>query len=122
MTAITKDYLTDIIFRSINKTIGIHRNSKKSNFYYEPFPTAMDEEILDFIQSIPYFDLRLKNFLVGNLSDETIIISQSWEIEFLKKTLSWAESFEWLHGNDYFLSDAHINSIKKIATYLSLPY
>ncbi|MBC7534554.1 MAG: hypothetical protein H7258_02540 [Ferruginibacter sp.] len=122
MTAITKDYLTDIIFRSINKTIGIHRNSKKNNFYYESFPTATDEEILDFIQSIPYFDLRLKNFLVGNLSDETIIISQSWEIEFLKKTLSWAESFEWLHGNDYFLSDAHINSIKKIATYLSLPY
>ncbi len=122
MKAITKDYLTDTIFRSINKTIDIHRNSKKNSFYYEPFPTATDEEILDFIHSIPYFDLRLKNFLVGNLSEETIIISQSWEIEFLKKTLSWAASFEWLHGNDYFLSEAHISSIKKNVAFLSLPY
>ena len=122
MTAITKDYLAGIIFRVINKTIEIHRNSKKNSFYYEPYPTATDEEILDFIQSIPWFDERLKNFLVGNLDDKTIIISQLWEIEFLKKTLLWAESFEWLHGNDYFLSEAHISSIKKHAGALSLPY
>ncbi len=122
MKAITKDYLVDIIYRVINKTIDIHRNSKKNSFYYEPFPTTTDEEILDFIHSIPYFDERLKNFLVGNLVDKTIIVSQSWEIEFLKKTLSWAESFEWLHGNDYFLSEAHISSIKKNAVFLGLPY
>ena len=122
MKAITRDYLTDIIFRTINKTIDIHRNSKKNSFYYEPYPTATDEEILDFIHSIPYFDERLKNFLIGNLTDATIIISQTWEIEFLKKTLSWAGSFEWLHGNDYFLSEAHISSIKKHAEFLGLPY
>ncbi len=122
MKAITRDYLTDIIFRTINKTIDIHRNSKKNHFYYEPYPTATDEEILDFIHSIPYFDERLKNFLIGNLTDATIIISQTWEIEFLKKTLSWAGSFEWLHGNDYFLSEAHISSIKKHAEFLGLPY
>ncbi|MFT3909237.1 MAG: hypothetical protein QM737_07425 [Ferruginibacter sp.] len=122
MKAITKDYLNGIIFRTINKTIDIHRNSKKNSFYYEPYPTATDEEILDFIHSIPYFDERLKNFLVGNLADRTIIISQTWEIEFLKKTLSWAGSFEWLHGNDYFLSEAHISSIKKHAEFLGLPY
>ena len=122
MKAITRDYLTDIIFRTINKTIDIHRNSKKNSFYYEPYPTATDEEILDFIHSIPYFDERLKNFLIGNLTDATIIISQTWEIEFLKKTLTWAGSFEWLHGNDYFLSEAHISSIKKHAEFLGLPY
>src|SRR4051794_35178247 len=102
MKAITKDYLVDTIFRNINRSIDIHRNSKRNAFYYEPHPTATDEEILDFIHTIPYLDLNLKNFLVGNLSEETIIISQTWEIEFLKKTVSWAESFEWLHGNDYF--------------------
>lgn len=122
MKAITKEYLNDIIFRTINKSIDIHRNSKKNSFYYEPYPTATDEEILDFIHTIPYFDDRVKNFLVGNLADETIIISQTWEIEFLKKTIEWAGSFEWLHGNDYFLSEAHISSIKKHATFLSLPY
>ena len=122
MKAITKDYLTDIIFRVINKTIDTHRNSKKNAFYYEPFPTATDEEILDFIQSIPYFDIRLKDFLMGNLVDETIIISQSWEIEFIKKTLSWAEGFEWLHGNNYFLSEAHTSNIRKQSACLTLPY
>ena len=121
MKAITKEYLTDIIFRTINKSIDIHRNSKKNSFYYEPYPTATDEEMLDFIHTIPYFDEKLKNFLVGNLYDNTII-SQTWEIEFLKKTLSWAASFEWLHGNDYFLSEAHISSIKKHAEFLTLPY
>ncbi len=122
MKAITKEYLADIIFRAINKTIDTHRNSKKNAFYYEPFPTATDEEILDFIQSTPYFDVRLKDFLLGNLVDETIIISQSWEIEFLKKTLSWAEGFEWLHGNTYFLSEAHISGIRKQSGCLTLPY
>lgn len=122
MKAITKNYLSDIIYRVINKSIEIHRHSKKNPFYYDPFPTATDEEILDFIQSIPYFDVRLKDFLVGNLDDKTIIVSQSWEIEFLKKVLCWAESFEWLHGNDYFLSEAHTSSIKKNAVFLSLPY
>ena len=122
MKAITKDYLVDVIYRVINKTIDKHRTSKKNSSMYEQVPTATDEEILDFIHSIPYFDERLKNFLVGNLADETIIVSQSWEIEFLKKTLSWAESFEWLHGNNYFLSDAHISSIKKNTVFLTLPY
>jgi hypothetical protein len=56
MKAITKEYLVDIIYRVITKTIDIHRNSKKNSSYYEPFPTATDEEILDFIHSIPYFD------------------------------------------------------------------
>ena len=122
MKAITKDYLLEVVFRAINKTINIHRESKKNTFYYEPFPTATDEEMLDFIQSIPYFDLGLKNFLLGNMVEKTIIISQAWELEYLKKTIAWAESFEWLHGNDYFLSEAHISGIKKGVSFLTLPY
>src|SRR6188768_4007080 len=99
MKAITKDYLVEVIYRVISKSIDLHRSSKKNRALYEQLTTVTDEEILDFIHSIPYFDERLKNFLVGNLADETIIVSQCWEIEFFKKTLSWAESFEWLHGN-----------------------
>ena len=45
MKAITKNYLTDIIYRLINETIDIHRESKKNFFYYEPYPSATDEEI-----------------------------------------------------------------------------
>lgn len=122
MTAITREYLGGTIYRVINKTIDQHRASKKNAFFYEPYPTATDEEILDFIHSIPYFDERLKNFLAGNLKEETIIISQAWETEFFKKTMLSGESFEWLHGNNYFLSEPHISNIKKNGIFLTLPY
>lgn len=122
MKAITRDYLTDMIQRCINKTIDVHRKSKKKFFSYDKYPVATDEEVLDFISSIPYFDLRLKDFLVGNLPDETIIISQAWEIEFIKKSQLWAQSYEWVEGNEYYLTDAHIRSLKSDISFLSLPY
>ena len=122
MNSITKDYLAEIIFKKISETIDKYRESKSQQFDNEPYPGATDEEVLDFIISIPYFDDKLKDFLLGNLLEETIIISQSWENEFIKKTRLWAESFEWLHGNDYFLIEAHISGINKEGTFLRLPY
>ena len=122
MKAITNTYLADIIYRVINETIDVHRESKRNFFYYEPYPSATDEEILEFIHSIPYFDERLKNFLLGNLTEKAIILSQAWEIEFRKRTQAWAESFEWLHGDDSFLKEAHINGIKSTVSFLTLPY
>jgi len=122
MQSISKAYLADIIFRMINETIDIYRNSKKNRFYYEPYPTATDEEIIDFIHSIPYFDERLKDFLLGNIQEETIIISQTWEIEFIKKCKVWVQSFEWLHGNDHFLSHKHTDGLKEKNVFLTLPY
>ncbi|MEJ7587666.1 MAG: hypothetical protein WKI04_08900 [Ferruginibacter sp.] len=122
MNSITKDYLVEIIFKKISESIDKHRESKRQQFDNVPYPGATDEEILDFIISIPYFDDRLKNFLLGNLAESTIIISQSWENEFIIKTRLWAESFEWLHGNNYYLSEAHISNIKRDEQFLSLPY
>ena len=122
MKAITNEYLAEYILRYINKDIQVHRSSKNNFLIHENFPCATDAELLDFIQSNPYYGINLKDFLVGNLKEETIIISQSWELEFLKKSLLWAESFEWLHGNDYYLSDTHINQIRKNISTLSLPY
>src|SRR4051794_39915580 len=111
MNSITKDYLAAIIFKKISATIDKHRESKKYQSDNEPYPGATDEEVLDFIVSIPYFHDRLKDFLLGNLVESTIIISQSWENEFIKKIQLWAESYEWLHGDDYFLGEAHISGI-----------
>lgn len=122
MNSITKDYLTELIFKKISENIDQYRESKQQQFDNVPYPGATDEELLDFIITIPYFDIRLKDFLLGNLAEETIIISQNWENEFRKNTKLWAESFEWLHGNDYFLSEAHISGINKDRAYLSLPY
>ena len=122
MNSVTKDYLAEIIFKKASENIDKYRESKQQQFDNEPYPGATDEEVLDFIITIPYFDVKLKDFLLGNLSEDTIIISQSWENEFLKNTKLWAESFEWLHGNDYFLSEAHTSGINKDKHFLSLPY
>ncbi|MDB5203150.1 MAG: hypothetical protein JWQ27_2559 [Ferruginibacter sp.] len=122
MKSITKIYLAEIIYRCINETISLHREAKRNSFYVTAFPTATDEEVLDFVHSIPYFDVRLKDFLLGQLIEDTIIISQSWELEFMKKTRLWAESFEWLHGSYYYLSDAHLDKLRAKKMSLSLPY
>lgn len=122
MNAITKDYLTGIVFKNASETIDKHRESKQHQFDNEPYPGATDEELLDFIITIPYFDERLKDFLLGNLAEDTFIVSQAWENEFIKKTRLWAGSFEWLQGGDYLLREAHINGINKETTFLKLPY
>ena len=122
MNSITKEYLTEIIFKKTSETIDQHRESKQHQFDNEPYPGATDAEVLDFIITIPYFDEKLKDFLLGNLAESTIIISQAWENAFIKNTRQWAESFEWLHGNNYFLSEAHISGINKERVFLRLPY
>lgn len=122
MNSITKDHLTKIVFKKISENIDLYRESKRQQFDNEPYPGATDEEVLDFIITIPYFDIKLKDFLLGNLLEETIIVSQTWENEFIKNTKLWAESFEWLHGNEYFLSEAHITGINKNNAFLTLPY
>lgn len=122
MNSVTKDYLTEIIFKKASENIDKYRESKQQQFDNEPYPGATDEEVLDFIITIPYFDVKLKDFLLGNLAEDTIIISQSWENEFIKNTKLWAESFEWLYGSDYFLSEAHVSGINKDRVFLRLPY
>lgn len=122
MQSITKTYLIDTIYRMINTSIQMHRQSKNSSHYNEVYPVATEEEMIDFIVTIPYFDIDLKDFLLGNVKEETVIISQSWEIEFIKKCTIWATSYEWLEGDEYYLSDAHISHLMRQAHCLSLPY
>ncbi|MEO7766695.1 MAG: hypothetical protein ABIS01_04685 [Ferruginibacter sp.] len=122
MNSITKDYLTGIIFKKISETIHKHREARKHQFDNDPYPGATDEEVLDFVISIPYFDEKLKNFLLGNLLEGTIIISQNWENEFIEKTVLWTESFDWLYGNDYFISEANTFNNNNDKAFLTLPY
>ena len=122
MNSITKEYLVELIFKKISDTIDIHRMSKRHLFDYRPCSLPTEDEVMDFIISIPYFDDKLKDFLIGNLGESTIIISQSWENEFIIKTRLWTESVEWLHGTDNFLKPPAIKSIDKERKYLGLPY
>ncbi|MES2893414.1 MAG: hypothetical protein V4725_15425 [Bacteroidota bacterium] len=122
MNSITKEYLVEIIFKKISDSIDIHRMSKRHLFNYQPCSLPTDDEVMDFIISIPFFDDKLKDFLIGNLGETTVIVSQNWENEFIIKTRMWTESVEWLHGNDNFLKTTFSNNISKERTYLGLPY
>ncbi len=122
MQSITKNYLVDIIYRMINTSILLHRQSKNNTAQYGAYPNATEEETIDFIVTIPYLDVELKYFLLGNVKENIIIISQAWEIEFIKKCTTWVQSYEWLEGDEYYLSDAHISQLQRKADCLSLPY
>lgn len=122
MQSITKTYLTDIVFRAISETINTRRVSQKNNLFYLDYPTPTEEEVADFIQSIPYFDKRLKNFLLGELDENTTIISQAWETAFIVKCKTWAKSDDWLHV-DMMLFTRFYGAYAMIDTAcLTLPY
>ena len=122
MQSITKTYLTDIIFRAINETIQVRRASQKNHLHYLQYPTAREEEILDFIQSIPCFDERLKNFLMSSQEDTATIVSQSWETAFIVKCKSWAHHNDWLHKDPIFSIGFYPEYITKRKDFLTLPY
>lgn len=122
MQSVTKAYLTDIILRVINKTIQTRRESQNNHLYYLQYGSATNDELWDFIQSIPYFDERLKNFLVGKLNDKNIIISQTWETSFIVKVKTWAESNTWLHTDPIFSIGFYPEYITNRKDFLTLPY
>mgnify|MGYP000846103509 CR=1 FL=1 len=118
MTSITGDYLVSIIERCVNTTIYLRRNISIESVSNETIAVT-DEEIVDFIVSIPYFDTKLKDFIVGNESDQTII-SQAWENEFIKKCIAWATNEDWLRNNISFVKNIYNTEKNKNA--LTLPY
>ena len=84
MQSITKDYLLDIIEKKMTTTIHLHRKQNPHSLNMSLYAKATAHEIKEFIHSIPYFDAGLKNFL-GNTVEQQTIISQAWELEFVKK-------------------------------------
>lgn len=91
--------LRKIIFDEINPTIDIHRESDENYFWLEHNPDVTDREIEDFIQSIPYFDQELKNFLLDVLfEDKEMLVTEEWKEELIQKVSIWAKSCEWLNG------------------------
>ena len=121
MISVTGEYLVNIIERHLNKTIQLRRNNTIPELTENP-GTASNEEIADFILSIPYFDDGVKDFIFGNTNEQTIIVSQPWEIAFIVRTKKWAESVEWI--NDTFKPTKFIyNEREKVgADFLKLPY
>ena len=125
MLSITKDYLIEIIERIVRNNIHVRRrNSNDPYFQHEGISRPVtEEEIVEFILLIPHFDERLKDFMLGNISDRNTIISQAWEIEFIKKCTAWSESFTWLSGNNSITDRTAFHSLTgNIGNVLTLPY
>ena len=97
MISVTGEYLISIIERHVNKTIQLRRTPPGERFDAINKEPATNEEIADFILSIPFFHDGLKDFILGNANEQTIIVSQPWEIAFIIRTKKWAECDEWLH-------------------------
>lgn len=119
MQSITKDYLLEIISRKISKNIQHYRKQNPQSLNLTQYPFATLGEVHEFICSIPYFDSRLKNFLLS-VNEEQTIISQKWELEFIKKCDLWAKSYEWLYGKPNMLNGHQV--YKNDKENLSLPY
>lgn len=119
MQSITKEYLIDIIGRKINSSIQQHRKQNLHLLNVTIYPSVTANEIQEFISSIPYFDTRLKNFLVS-ANEEQTIISQNWELEFARKCELWARSYEWMYGKPNMLNGHH--EYKNDKENLSLPF
>ncbi len=122
MISITGEYLLNIIERQVNRTIAERRNHPAQELNAVPVNDASNEEIADFILSIPYFDEGIKNFILGISNDQTIIISQSWEIAFMVRAAKWAESDDWLHGAFRLSMSIYDEHIKGDEDFLTLPY
>ena len=52
-----------------------------------------EEEIVEFILLIPHFDERLKDFMLGNISDRKQSSAGMWKLNSSKNATAWSESF-----------------------------
>lgn len=106
MKGITRAYLLYLINDYLKFTIHLRRKTPRNYFANEAVEITEDE-IIDFIISIPYFGTELKDFMMGNLSVQMIIISQAWEREFSVKTMAWAADARWTETDMSSLSSAY---------------
>jgi len=100
MKYVKQSELRKLIFDAINPTIEAYREAQENYFWLEFNPCTNEQEIDDFIKSIPYFEQELKDFLLDNCAREkVIVISDEWEEEFAKKVWMWVGNFSPLMQN-----------------------
>ncbi|GAB2830159.1 hypothetical protein [Ferruginibacter profundus] len=119
MKGITREYLLYVINDCIRITIH-YRRKTADNYFAKEITAATEEELIDFIATIPYFTIELKDFLMGNLTVQTIIISQDWEKDFARKSIAWATNPQWTETDMSFLATNFKNVI--VGDALTMPY
>jgi hypothetical protein len=83
MVYITAYYLITLIERELRPTIELYRQSKRT-YYFDGDYYVAEQEVNDFIFSIPYFTYDFKEFLYSR--DRSIVIeeTQDWLYKFLE--------------------------------------
>ena len=119
MKGITREYLLYVINDCVKITIH-YRRKIADNYFAKEIVEVTEEELIDFIASIPYFSIELKDFLMGNLTVHTIIISQGWEKDFTNKSIAWATNPKWTEADMSFLAENFKNVV--IGDALTMPY
>lgn len=118
MISVSGEYLVNIIERHVAVTIRRRRGCCDGNDLATDWPVS-NEEVADFLLSIPYFDEGIKNFILGNSTEKTMIVSQAWEIAFILRTKKWAESECWLQKSQVVSGGIYRN---ESGDFLKLPY
>jgi len=119
MKGITREYLLHLISDCIKITIH-YRRKVADNYFAKEIVQVTEEEIIDFVTAIPYFSIELKDFLMGNLTVQTIIISQDWEKDFARKAVAWATNPKWTETDMSFLAKSFKDVV--IKDFLGMPY
>lgn len=119
MQSVNNSYLFSIINRVIQH--ATHRDANENNMHLGNGHVKA-AEIMLFIKSNPYLDAGVKNFMLNESEENNIIISNAWEIAFIKNCTAWANRYEAHTDNHFYLRDQHMQGAMDDAAVLKLPY
>ena len=87
MNIVTKSQLRITIYNTINE-------AKQKEFSEEDYPVVTKTEVMNFIESNPYFDEMLKIFLKDKFIEDVdaMMVSDGWEKEFVKRARRWVQA------------------------------
>ena len=76
---------------------NIISEEKKNEFPEEDYPVITKTEVMNFIESNPYFDEMLKTFLKDKFIEDVdaMMVSEEWREEFVKRVRKMGSSLEW---------------------------
>jgi len=89
MNIVSRSQLRITIYNIINE-------AKQKEFLEEDYPVITKSEVMNFIDSNPYFDEMLKIFLKDKFVEDVdaMMISEEWREEFAKRVRRWVENLK----------------------------
>jgi hypothetical protein len=75
---------------------NIMNEAKQNEFYEEDYPVVTKTEVMNFIESNPYFGEMLKEFLKDKFIEDVdgIVVSEEWKEEFARRVRRWVKAWE----------------------------